>query len=191
MKGEFRIVTYYTEDTPYQKEASRLVESCLRWGYSVTSIGLPSTGDWIRNCNQKPRVIWEEMQRDPRTPLLWLDADAFVMRPLDLLKEMGAVAVYRHEGLEVASGTVFLRPSYSCVRRLVKSWMERAESQAKWPDQPILGKLLREQKPPTTWLPQSYCKIYWARDFDGTSGFPAILQKQLSRKVRAEIDSGR
>ena len=69
------VVSFYTENTPYQLEAMSLIASCNALGIEAEIEGVPSEGSWERNCAIKPFFIRKKLLEKKR-PIFWVDADA-------------------------------------------------------------------------------------------------------------------
>jgi hypothetical protein len=53
------IVAFYTKDSLYELEATRMVSSARRLGLSVQTTGVDSTGSWVRNASLKAAFLLE------------------------------------------------------------------------------------------------------------------------------------
>ncbi len=71
------VISYYTESTPYEREAERLRKSLDRVGMSHVIEPAPDQGDWQRNIFYKPAFI-TAARHQMAGPILWIDVDAFV-----------------------------------------------------------------------------------------------------------------
>ena len=122
------IVSFYTIGTPYETEALRLKQSCERLQTPFIIEGLESTGDWIRNCSLKAAFVLRHLQQLKR-PLLWVDADAEILLPLDYFRgaefDVACYVQWSISGLPptmdrrempVMSGTVYLNYTPGGVR---------------------------------------------------------------------------
>ncbi|MBS0604708.1 MAG: hypothetical protein JSS60_06700 [Verrucomicrobia bacterium] len=76
------VISYYTENTPYQLEAFSLIESCNEMGVEAEIEGVPSVGNWERNCALKPFFIRKKLLEKKR-PVFWVDADAVFKKQPD------------------------------------------------------------------------------------------------------------
>ena len=75
------VISFYTENTPYQLEVLALISSCNELGIEAEIEGVPSEGSWERNCALKPFFIRKKLLEKKR-PVFWVDADAvFRKRP--------------------------------------------------------------------------------------------------------------
>lgn len=84
------IVTWYTDDF-YARQAWRLARSCWVHRVPFLALAVASKGDWLRDVQQKPIILLDAMDR-LKPPLLFVDADAVLMRPFtaDELLLLGA-----------------------------------------------------------------------------------------------------
>lgn len=55
------VISFYTENSPYQLEALNLISSCQELGIEAEIVGVPSQGTWERNCALKPFFIREKL----------------------------------------------------------------------------------------------------------------------------------
>jgi hypothetical protein len=78
-------VTYYTVDTPYEKEAHKLVRSCQKWSMPIEAVPVENKPTWEENCAQKPRVCREVMEAS-NMPVLFLDADCWLKASLPIFQ---------------------------------------------------------------------------------------------------------
>lgn len=108
------IVSFYTENTPYQLEAMSLIASCNAFGIEAEIEGVPSKGSWERNCAIKPFFIREKLIEKKR-PIFWVDADAIFKKKPDFssfshsdlaFREMKRFSTDRR--LKYFSGSLFL-----------------------------------------------------------------------------------
>ena len=72
------LLSAYTEE--YAHQASRLLASCNKQGVSNAMCSMQTHGSWLQNVLQKPRIMLRMLAKvnDPR--VMWLDADAVVLR---------------------------------------------------------------------------------------------------------------
>lgn len=83
------VVSYYTKNTPYEKEVEGLIDSCKQFGIEYWIEGIESKGSWEENCAVKPHFIREKFTQLQR-PVLWVDADAVFLRPMQFEEFMFA-----------------------------------------------------------------------------------------------------
>jgi hypothetical protein len=69
------VITFYTENTPYQLEVAGLINSCRELGIELEVEAVPCLGSWQRNCAMKPQFIRGKLIEKKR-PVFWVDADA-------------------------------------------------------------------------------------------------------------------
>jgi|HubBroStandDraft_4_1064222.scaffolds.fasta_scaffold59453_2 hypothetical protein len=76
------VISFYTENSPYQLEAMSLIASCHLYGIEVEVEAMPSIGSWERNCAMKPFFIRQKLLEKKR-PIFWVDADAVFKKKPD------------------------------------------------------------------------------------------------------------
>lgn len=123
MKYEF--ISFYTENTPYEKEADELRQNLLSFGFSIDHIcPKPNLSNWHKNCCHKPYFIDEKL-KELNKPVVWIDADARIVRHPALFDQLTdsdiEFGVHFRDKVELLSGTMFLRPT-SNVLKLMYFW---------------------------------------------------------------------
>ena len=135
MSQDLLIACIYTSGSPYAAEARELAESAARFGYRVEAIEVADQGDWWRNVGIKPSVILEAF-RSHHGPLLSLDADCRILRPLDemlaLLDDADVAVKYRPTYCFSAlfNAAVLLLKKTPATLSLVETWAERGKRYA-------------------------------------------------------------
>ena len=76
------VVSFYTENTPYQLEVLSLIHSCGELGIELEVEAVPCLGSWQRNCARKPQFIRDKLLEKKR-PVFWVDADAVFRKTPD------------------------------------------------------------------------------------------------------------
>lgn len=76
------VISFYTENTPYQLEVLALIHSCDALGIELEVEGVPCLGSWQRNCARKPQFIRDKLIEKKR-PVFWVDADAVFRKTPD------------------------------------------------------------------------------------------------------------
>ena len=69
-----RVISFYTKDTPYEKEAEGLAKSCDALGIRYFIEGINLDNDQTTNTLFKPIFIKEKINQ-LNEPLLWVDSD--------------------------------------------------------------------------------------------------------------------
>jgi hypothetical protein len=197
MKRNFpRIVSFYTVGTGYQLEVERLIASCATWGLRSDIVGIPSQGSWELNCAYKPFFLLEKL-REWNEPLLWVDADAEIVRsPSPLSCFDSDLALYTdpdldpHHRSKVRSGTIFVNATPGGTE-LVKAWASECHRQLLDPhrtqefwDQEALRNLTLRPSPPGRIgsLPLAYVQIADHPKDSALELWPIILHYQASRR---------
>lgn len=188
------VVSYYTKNTPYEKEAENLRNSCKKFGIDHQIEGIPDQGDWVKNCAFKPQFLKQKMQEFQR-PLLWVDADAVFLQPLCFEEFMFfPAAITWYEGVEdpafaVHAGTLYINSSKEGLATL-DLWCQCCESIVKntkttppFLDQIGLFLLLKKSPSSISPIPERYCKVF-DRHTDGLHPDDVVIeQRQASRRL--------
>jgi len=165
------IISFYTENTAYEKEAKELVRSCKEFNLDCLVKPIPSFGSWELNCGFKPSFILHALENLKRD-LFWTDADSvFVKKPdsfpldCDLAVRIDKDLDYNNPS-KVISNSIYMKYSAKTIG-LVKLWKSENE------------KALREKKDNEVWdqvslktalfnndlninykpMPKGFCKI--------------------------------
>lgn len=191
-KGHPLIVCYYTPGTAYERNAMALREDARRLGLEARIESRPPRGSWVENCAQKATFI-RQMHREEQRPLLWLDADARLRRPLRQLENTSAdFAIVREQGWAFYSGQVYFGAGPKATR-LIDLWCDYCERFPEVWDQVSLGyawwELSVQKALDTRWLDEAVFQKM-PKGFAGwlrlrLFGRAPILQRQESRRSKA------
>lgn len=186
-----KIVSFYTQGTGYEKEAESLIASCKKQRLAYDVIGTASKGSWEKNCAYKPQFLIEMLKKHS-CPLVWLDADAVILKSPKLFASLDCdLALYSpcHLPLEHPSkfltGTLYIQNT-PAARQLLKQWDKECQKGGMWDQIALKNVLLRgnlELK--TASLPESYCAIY----DKPLKEEPVIIHYQASRLLKKEVDN--
>ncbi len=126
------VVSYYTEGTPYEKEAKDLIASCEKFGLEYEVVGVPSRGSWSANCCYKPEYLLAKLDEHKR-PLIWTDVDSVFVQNPEIFYNCGADVALRindHLPIEnkakILTGTFFINNTASG-RKLLQLWKKECE----------------------------------------------------------------
>jgi len=189
----YKIVSFFTIGTPYEKEIQSLMESLERLGLPHDIRGVDSRGSWDLNTKHKPLFI-KEMLEAHQEAIVWLDADSVVKRNPWIFSQIDTdVAMYykttgpcadRFGGHELISAAMYFANNKRS-RLLLDMWIDEQTR----PDQPetqlIEQRALQRcipvwregHKGTLSFLPQQYCRI-----FDAPEDHVCIIQNQASRR---------
>jgi hypothetical protein len=190
------IVSFYTKNTFYEREANNLIESCKKQGLEYAIVGLESLGNWKANCGLKPKFLLDQFLKHQR-PLLWVDADAVILEPLTYFNTCVADISFRIDdirGIEsphrMISSTVFINKTEAAFDFL-NHWAAYQKTHPDFTDQETLRDVvyLRFHHLSIKSLPKRYCAIAQASHFIDQEN-PAIVQYQASRTYQNLIDNG-
>ncbi|WP_417711668.1 hypothetical protein [Roseibium aggregatum] len=101
------VVSFYTANTPYEKEAKSLKKSFDRFNAPQLVEPLRPKGSWVENCALKANFVKGARQR-LKSDIWWLDADAELCKPLTTFPNgKPDIAAYVTDGNNLRSGVVF------------------------------------------------------------------------------------
>ena len=201
-----KVVSFHTPDKRYSHYAAKLKASCREHEVPFVVTQLAGMDTWVETVSMKPAVMLSVMKILAR-PIVWIDVDATVKAPLDLLNDCEydvAIhtknrrrrkwkAVGRHDILTLPAkwpkddtrwfltGTVFVNATAGGMGFL-RDWKARAEANRRGYQQLICQEAWCATKPKTLWLPDSYCAIF------GRSSEPAVIQHELASCRRPKND---
>lgn len=187
------VISYYTKNTLYEKEALDLISSCKELNLKHIVEPVENLGSWEKNCCMKPAFILSQLEK-LKAPVLWVDADAVILNPLTYFSKLKCDIAFRRkmkdDVYEVLSGTLFVNYSEKAID-LLKKWHAECQYQLNNPkekgevwDQKCLKEVLNKNKASkikTAYLPLEYCFIYGELLKGVDSKKIAILHFQASR----------
>ena len=187
-----RVISFYTKDTPYVEEALRLVGSCANHSIPTSILPRPNLGNWSLNCHQKPGFIREQLHA-AEEPVLWLDADAEVMAPLDdaWIRDAGVdfAASWRpmSSHSELLSGTTWWNFTEGAFKLLTEWEKECRMNPGVWDQKHLQYALgmcpdVQDLRLPIAWT--------WIEDLfrcENPDVEPIVVHHQASRRLRKKI----
>lgn len=188
------IVSFYTQNTLYEKDALALKESCESWGLDYRIVGVPSFGKWYAHTCYKP-IFLLQMMEELQRPILWLDADAKVVQWPILFKDFQAdFSLRKLDHLPkghpcwLYTGTIYLNYTPAALD-LLKAWAlkskEALEQKIYTVDQQLLIDVFDEERLQFAPLPKGYAAIF-EEEIPEEELF--IVHYQASRLYRKIID---
>ena len=78
------VISFYTPDWKYPEYANLLKEDCNRLGLDFSIEQLLGHGEYVKNCNIKPKFIRDKI-RQLKSPVLWVDVDGSLLKTPELL----------------------------------------------------------------------------------------------------------
>lgn len=187
----FTVVSYFTKNTPYEKEVQGLITSLDRFGIKHDIRGIDSLGGWQSNTMFKAQFL-RQMIEEVEDAMVWIDADAVVEKSPIFFDYIDADAAFYFrtnggrvgripEPVELLSGTMFFKANHRA-RTLLDMWIEENGKDQRDLEQHNLQKVI------TRWramggifslLPQTYCRI-----FDAKADDTVVVHNQASRRFR-------
>ena len=177
------IISFYTDDEVYRPAIERLKASLDNFGLSYDIVCVADRGTWTANCSYKAEFILSMLEDYIPFNLIWLDADAEVVRYPELFDriEGDIAAVVNQHGL-FASAIYFHNTKE--VRNLVTDWVQAIkDNPGEFTDDQInLERVIKAQsKVVFEELPPEYSFI---TDVMKPVEHPVIIQHQASRQGR-------
>jgi hypothetical protein len=184
------IVSFYTPD--YAECADRLRTSCDAMGERYWIEEVDDVGSWVKNCARKGPFVSRALEAASE-PVLWVDADAELCRPLEDLRALMTGYSFgiwkddrmRSEKSYFRSGTAYFGQT-EVAHRIARDWARHCEAEPTTWDQALLVRAWDAFKPPgVRWLPVTFCETI-NREGQPNSGteHPHILHHQASRQFR-------
>ena len=161
------VISGYTLNTDYEQEVKDLESDLKRFNLPYKLYGYESRGDWTKNTMVKAELIQRALKEYPNEDVIWLDADAVIVKEPTLFHELKDKTFdicchylkTRYNPNELLSGTIIFRNN-DIVNSLVDDWVNDSEG-VNW-DQKILQKYVDgkyEGKLKKLALPIEYIKI--------------------------------
>ncbi|MFW9899685.1 MAG: hypothetical protein ACFFDY_00175 [Candidatus Thorarchaeota archaeon] len=203
-KSKFVMVSFFTIDTPYEKEVKNLIKSLetLKLDYYIE--GIEDLGGWVMNTQYKP-VLIERVLKMSGKPVVCVDADAIVKKQPKLFEKMKDIdfAAYFPNSMRdrdkelfpgvnfimdrLLSGTIYFNYTDGAFR-LLEMWKMKCLEDNRTIDQNLLLDCVKSLKDKIMIrpLPLSYCQIY---DIVRNKDNAVIEHFQASRRHRNTIRS--
>lgn len=182
------IVSFYTVNTPYEREVQNLKTSIKKFGLKSHIMGAPNLGSWEKNCQYKAEYIREAMDMFDEN-IVWIDADAVFQKEPVLFDTLNCDLAYHYLEYrkELLSGTLFIQNNEK-MKAVIDQWIALNKTNNLW-DQVNLQTIVESHTNLNTYvLPEAYCKIFKHRV--QTERDPVITHYQASRRYKRVINRG-
>lgn len=181
----FKVVAFYTKDTPYENEIEILKASLKKHKIPHIIKGIESRGNWVLNAGAKPDFLLDILN-DVDHDILYVDADAeFTCYPTIFDDLQADIALHKRNGTEVLSGTIFIK-NRNEAKAVISAWAaEQRRKPFLW-DQKTLATILKAMENDFDFyeLPAEYTKIFdKMKDVQN----PIIIHNQASRRFKKMI----
>jgi len=197
-KKPYIIVSYYTVNTPYEKEAAKLKSSLDKLKIPYDIVGVKNLGDWQANTRFKAKFMGQMLDKHIGKSIVWVDSDAIIHSYPKLFDNYNYdIAVrwqdFRWRKNECLSGTIYMANN-SHMRDLCKRW--EGENIAEGPnaktfEQWNLGKSIIEMRTEGKIkdgnLPPEYTMIFDSMRAMYPDVKPIIEHFQASRKLKNKL----
>ncbi len=190
------VVSFYTKNTGYEEEATRLRRELHLFGFEYDIEGIQSFGSWQKNTQYKAKFIAGMLEKHPKRNLLWLDVDSSVYQYPDLFDnanfDLGVHIIDwskygngQRRDKQLANAVIYLK-NVDVVRRFIHDWIRINEQKPNRIEMQTMADTLDKWQDKLHFhnIPASYCQIY---DLMATEGYPVIEQRQASRQYRNKV----
>jgi len=187
-ENSFKVVSFYTKNTGYETEImERLVPSLERHNLSFDVVGIESKGSWNLNIYQKAYVIGGMLKKHHDKNIVWLDADAEVVRYPELFDTTDCDFGFHYRfNRKLSSGTMFFRNN-GRVSDLIEHWIKTIERHPEYglkTEQELLLEVLPEHPD----LKIGHFPLEYSMIFDGEQvDDPVVVHHQASRRFKKAI----
>lgn len=194
-----KIISFYTQDTPYEENMKVLWESLKKYDLDFCLRGYEDRGSWEENCGIKPEFIKYCLDRFKGEDLLYIDIDAEIISEpkLEYFKDkedpMFCLMQWdiEYEGktfkdYELLSGSIYL-PNNKLSHNIIDKWIySQRVNKNEW-DQKVLQEILPFFVKNVRILPYEYCYVLpHMKDFKNVK--PIIKHHQASRTHKEIIN---
>ncbi len=195
------IVSCFTKDTPYEKEALDLIESCKNFDLEFVIEGFTSLGSWEKNCCYKADFILEKLKQYQK-PVLWIDVDGYIVKPLNFFNDLTCdmCAFIDHDlpndhPSKLRTSTLFCNYSEKSIT-LIKNWISScktslaAKERSEVWDQAVLRDIaLKQTEASILDMPLTYLAIASHLKDASQVKDPHIVHTQASRLYKKYINN--
>lgn len=201
--NNLRFISSFTTGTLYEKIIKNLESDFQKFNLPYHIFEVPDLGEWKANSRQRPLRIKEAMEMFPGENILWVDADARILKYPEVLFHIpqschlgvNYLQYSDHYGrptdgdkVEILDGTSYYKNDYG-IKPFIEEWIERSVIAEK-NHRHVLKEMIDEQIDEELNLfliPREYC--YIACKPDGSAPAvpidnPAIIHYQASRLAR-------
>jgi len=186
------IVSFHTGEDRYVEDAKRLVESAHKFGYEIHLEVIESDLNWVKSASLKSSYIKSMIDKIGPKPVLWIDSDGEIRRPLEILHNpyFNLGLTWIKGAAHFQGGTVYFNLGDPLAVKFLDRWVdvcrEIREDKRKGNDQTVLMEIWdsMDRIPITRVLPQGYVKVFdhgWKKGVDQVE---YIRHHQASREIR-------
>jgi tetratricopeptide (TPR) repeat protein len=189
----FTVASMFTIGTGYEMEIKKLRTGLDKFKVKYELIGVKPQASWEKNTQMKPHIIKSVMEKY-QTPVVWIDADATIHKPLDFFTSINGDVSYHtltwnkgqpNEFNEMLVGTLWFEYNQKSADFL-NAWIN-LNNQNNYPDgknfQTVMEAMPHMDKVP---LPADYIKIFDNELIESKD--PVIIHNQASRKFKKDVN---
>jgi hypothetical protein len=192
----WRAVTFYTSGTGYEEEVKKLRASAKDLNVPLDEYAFPPLDDWRKNLNYKSHCILQAMRANPKSDIVFIDADAIIRSWPRLFDDLSGpprlhdIAAHffqwrESSKVELLSGTLWIANTVK-MRDLIETWDKMGREHPEIRHQVCLQMILDLRKDILVFhLPIEYTCIF---DAPSRKGKAAVIEHfQASRKYRRRM----
>lgn len=189
------VISYYTQDTPYEEEAKHLIASCEKFHLDYEIDGVPNLGSWGKNCCYKPQFILQKIEKLQK-PVVWVDADAVFVQKPEALRNLSAdfglciiEEIPDEHPCKMISGALYTNYTEK-VKQLLKEWDKECKKYLDddFCDQIALRNILLKSDADITNLSLPYFTVIDMVEDDSSIGDTVLIHFQASRTLKQIIN---
>jgi len=192
------IVGYYTLNTPYEQEATKLINSINKLNLYHDISGVPNLGNWQANTRFKANFMLDMLEKHPDKNLLYIDCDAIVHKRPELFINYNCDVAVRWQDFtwrknECLSGTIYMENNER-TKKLCRIWAEmnnKEGDKGKTLEQWNLGTVIESMQKTDGLivknLPPEYTFIFDSMRRMYPNAVAVIEHFQASRRLRGKI----
>ena len=191
-------VAYYTINTPYEKEAAKLIKSLNKLNLKHDVVGVPNLGNWQANTRFKAKFMLDMLDKHIGSKLVYVDSDAIIHKRPELFSNYDCdISVrwqdFRWRKNECLSGTIYMDNNEK-TRELCRRWLQINDSEGpnaktfeQWNLGTVINEMEKEGKITTKNLPHEYTFIFDSMRQIYPNAVAVIEHFQASRRYRTKV----
>lgn len=190
MTNNFLIVSFFTINTPYEREVDILINSLDKFDLPFHVEGVSNKGSWLANCAFKP-TFCKEMMLKNNIPIVWVDCDAEILKYPKLFHELCDYDIACHYftrksgKTELLSGTLYFNNTEASFDLLDRWEKSCGINPTRWDQRSLEDVVATSNYIKVFDLPQSYVNIFDDGRVSVEDTF--ILHRQASRRYKRLI----
>lgn len=187
-------VSFYTEETAYEKEIEKLETSLRTFGLEYDFFKAPDMGSWRANIHGRIQILKNFLLKYPKRDIVYIDADGVMCQYPTIFdnfkSDFGIVKIdrskywpdwksFEKDQYEYLGGTMYLKNNKR-MHALLDLWEKLdAPMETRLSQQTLIRAIEQSPNLKIQLLPKNYCQIY---DIMACEGEPVVEHFQASRR---------